>query len=271
MSNRSVIIISVYLNDTLAIVQEMFESLFNQSVKDFDIFVQQDGPIEQQLEQYLDTLYHEKKISFLAKRQENRGLAYSLNALIQRALDLEYTYIFRMDADDIALSYRIEHQRNYLNEHLEVDLLGGWIEEFNTDTNERKTIYYPQEHEAILKHMIKRNPMAHVTVTFRADFFRKYGLYDVMSSNEDFRLWVEAFDQGATFHNLQEILVKVRTNNAFYTRRKDKKRALEVMRIKCDATKRFGFGYKGYFYAMAHYLLFMAPGSLKQLIYKYFR
>jgi len=268
---KTALILSVYQNDPLEIVKETMDSLFAQSDCDFDIFVQSDGPITSKLSTYLDTLLLQKKIYSFHKRDKNRGLAYSLNELIHRVLSLKYDYIVRMDADDIAIPQRLQHQLNFLKVHPEVDVLGGWIEEFNTDSGETQCIHYPQEHDDILKHMLKRNPMAHVSVVFRSSFFERFGFYDSESKNEDFQLWVDAFDAGAQFHNLQEVLVKVRTNNAFYNRRKDKQRAIEVMKIKFQATRLFGFGVKGYFYAIAHYLLFMAPSFIKQFIYKFFR
>lgn len=271
MRNRSAVILSLYKNDTLAVVRETFESLFAQSVQNFDILVQEDGTISQTLDNYLQQLFDDNKIMLLQRREENFGLAYSLNELITYALHSKYTYIFRMDADDICTPKRIEDQTNFLNSHPEVDILGGWIEEFNTDTQQRQVIHYPEKHDDILHHMLKRNPMAHVTVAFRASFFQRFGFYDPNSKNEDFRLWVDAFEKGAHFHNLQKVLVQVRTNNAFYSRRRDNHRALEVMKIKFDASRRFNFGIKGYIYAVAHYLLFMAPGSIKQFIYKFFR
>lgn len=265
------VIVSVYKNDTLPVVKEMFRSLFEQSRKEFDILVQEDGRVDPELDAYLDALYRQKKIAHLGRRERNMGLAYSLNELVDLALTQDYAFLFRMDADDIAAPKRIEQQLDYLEAHPETDLLGGWIEEFNTDSGARQLITYPEDHDDILNHMVKRNPMAHVTVAFRAGFFRRFGHYDERSRNEDFRLWLEAFDKGARFHNLQEVLVYVRTNNAFYSRRKNRARAIEVMKIKFDATRRFGFGVKGYLYAIAHYLLFMAPGVIKQAVYKYFR
>jgi len=268
---RSVVILSVYKNDTLSIVKETFDSLFSQSTQSFDIFVQGDGPLTPNLESYLDTLYEEKKIKSLHERSENRGLAYSLNELIKRVLALEYEYIFRMDADDICSPDRIEHQLDYLDKHPEVDLLGGWIEEFNTDTKERRIVYYPENHNDIFNLLAKRSPIAHVTVAFRSSFFNKYGLYDVASQCEDLELWVRAFKKGAKMHNLQEVLVHVRTNNAFFTRRRNQKRALELWQIKVTATKQFKLGIKGYLFATAHYLVWMAPGPIKHFFYKYFR
>ncbi|WP_345976365.1 glycosyltransferase [Sulfurimonas sp. HSL3-7] len=268
---NAAMIVSVYKNDTLPVVKEMFQSLFVQSRKEFDILVQEDGRVDPELDAYLDALYRQKKITHLGKREQNMGLAYSLNELVEFALQQEYAFIFRMDADDIAVPKRIEQQLDYFKTHPETDILGGWIEEFNTDTGARQRISYPEYHDDILSHMVKRNPMAHVTVAFRTSFFRRFGHYDENSRNEDFRLWVEAFDKGARFHNLQEVLVYVRTNNAFYSRRKNRARAIEVMKIKFDATRRFNFGIKGYLYALTHYLLFMAPSVIKQVVYKYFR
>lgn len=271
MKNRTALLLSVYKNDTQAIVQECLDSIFEQTLQNFDIFIQSDGVINQELEQYLDMLTQENSVYSFHKRQENRGLAYSLNELIERVSLQDYDYIFRMDADDIMMPYRIEHQLNFLKSHPDIDVLGGWIEEFNTDTHERQCIQYSEYHREILEHMLKRNPMAHVSIAFKADFFKRFSLYNPHSKNEDFALWVDAFSQGAQFHNLQEVLVKVRTNNAFYSRRRDNTRALEVMKIKWRATKIFGFGVRGYLYAVAHYLLFMAPGPIKQFIYKIFR
>lgn len=271
MNKSAALILSLYKNDTLPIVQETFTSLFKQTEKNFDIFVQSDGLIDTQLENYLETLLKEKKIASFSKRVENKGLAYSLNELITRVLPLGYAYIFRMDADDICSPERIEHQLDYLNKHPEVDLLGGWIEEFNTDTNEKRVVHYPQNHQQIFALLARRSPMAHVTVTFRADFFERFGFYDEQSKCEDLELWVRAMQHGATFHNLQEVLVKVRTNNAFFTRRKNHQRALELWKIKVGATKQFKFGIKGHLYATTHYLVWMAPGPIKHFFYKHFR
>ena len=72
-------------------------------------------------------------------------------------------------------------------------------------------------------------------------------------------------------HCLPEVLVRVRTSNDFFARRKNIKRAKEVMALKFDATKSFGFGIKGYFYALAHFVLFLLPSGIKTILYKKLR
>ena len=270
--NEIVIILCTYENDTLEQFTEMFESLNQQTFKKFDIFVQQDGKIDNKLEDYLDYLKAIHKISYLGKRDLNKGFAYSLNELIKIIMMKEqYKYIVRMDSDDICVADRIFLQYSFMQENQNIDVCGGLIEEFNMDTNEKQIINYPENSKDILNNMYKRNSVAHVSAFFRKSYFEKVGLYDVSKLNEDYDLWIRGFENSCNFYNLQTVLVKVRTNNAFFNRRKNIKRAKEVMYLKFKLTKLFSFGLKGYIYAIAHFILFMSPGIIKQFIYKYFR
>jgi hypothetical protein len=113
--------------------------------------------------------------------------------------------------------------------------------------------------------------MAHVTVCFRNRFFDTIPAYNDKKLNEDFDLWICALKKGLVLHNLQEVLVEVRTSNAFFNRRRNIKRAWEVMLLKIDASRYFSFGLQGYVYALAHFVLFLSPSWLKQFIYKNLR
>ena len=74
------------------------ESILSQTYKDFDYYIQFDGAIDASVEVYLRGLKDERiKIS---ARSENKGLAYSLNELLQIFMPKGYEYIARMDADD---------------------------------------------------------------------------------------------------------------------------------------------------------------------------
>ncbi len=263
------IIISVYKNDTIPQLKEALESLYNQTMK-ADIFIQLDGIVPQEIESFLDQELHEGRITYLGKREENRGLAYSLNELLEVVLP-KYTYIARMDADDISAPDRIKKQINFLENHPDIIAVGGWIEEFNVDTGERQIVRYGETSEELKWNLAKRNPLAHVTICFRNSFFDKISFYDTEKRNEDYDLWIRAFEKGVRLHCLPEVLVYVRTSNAFFERRKDFARALEVMKLKIYATRRFGFGIKGYLYAMAHFVLFLLPSGMKRYLYKNLR
>ena len=266
---HSCVIMSVYQNDALPALQEALESLYNQTCK-ADIFIQLDGKVSEEVEYFLDEALRQKKIAYLGKREENRGLAYSLNELLRLVLP-KYTYIVRMDADDISVPDRIEKQVAFLETHPDVQAVGGWIEEFNVDTGERQIVRYGESHESLKANLAKRNPLAHVTICFRNTFFDTISFYDTDKKNEDYDLWIRAFEKGVRLQCLPEVLVYVRTSNAFFERRKDFRRAWEVMMLKCKATRMFGFGFRGYLYAVAHFVLFMSPGRLKRYLYKKMR
>ena len=270
--NKIAVIICVYKNDTFEQFNQMFESLEKQTLKNFDIFVQLDGKIKSDLYSYLDNLKNSSKIVYLGKREENKGFAYSLNELVNIVLESgQYKYIVRMDSDDICMIDRIEKQYKFMEKNPQIDVCGGWIEEFNIDDGSSQIIKYPEKNSEIIAHLAKRNPIAHVTTFLRADFFHKVGLYDKSKLNEDLDLWIRALAQGVLFYNIQEVLVKVRTSDDFFSRRKNFKRAVEVMQLKIIATKVFSFGIKGYIYAFLHFILFMSPSWLKSTIYKNLR
>ena len=270
--NKIAVILCVYQNDTCEYFRQMFKSLQNQTFKYFDIFIQQDGLISVELEDYLNELKKNNLITYLNKRNINKGFAYSLNELIKVVMQRnQYSYIARMDSDDICVPDRIKLQYEFMQNNTHIDICGGWIEEFNTDKQTKQIVKYPKNHDEILKHLRKRNPMAHVSILLKIDFFKKFGLYDTSKLNEDLDLWIRAFQAGAKFHNLQQVLVKVRTNNAFFHRRKNFKRAYEVMTLKIKATKIFSLGILGYIYAVLHFILFISPGWIKLIVYKKLR
>ncbi|HIP13596.1 MAG TPA: glycosyltransferase [Arcobacter sp.] len=262
-------IMSVYKDDKLSFLKEALSSLYNQTEKS-DIYIQLDGSVSEEIESFLNSGLADGKIKYLGKRDKNLGLSVSLNELLQIVLP-KYTYIVRMDADDISEETRIEKQVSFLESHHDIDAVGGWIEEFNMDTDERQVVRYGEYHDALKQNIMKRNPLAHVTICFRNSFFDTISSYDTTKLNEDYDLWIRAFKDDVKLHCLQEVLVKVRTSNDFFARRKNIKRAKEVMFLKFDATRTFGFGIKGYLYAVAHFVLFLSPSTVKRYLYKKMR
>lgn len=263
------IIMSVYKNDKQSEVKEALESLYHQTRK-ADIFIQQDGGLPYELSTYLENEFNKNRINYLGKRKENRGLAYSLNELLKIVIP-RYKYIVRMDADDISSKNRIAIQVDFLEKNKDIDAVGGWIKEFNITTKKTKVVFYYEKSEDIKLDLMKHNPIAHVTICFRNTFFDIIPQYDIRKSNEDLDLWIRALKKNMKLYNLQEVLVEVRTSIDFFKRRRNLKRALELMYLKFDATKHFKFGFKGYLYGIAHCLLFLAPVWIQVYVYRELR
>jgi len=145
------IIMSVYKNDKLEYLKESLNSLYEQTTK-ADIFIQEDGKLPEELETYIDNELEVENICYLGKRDENLGLASSLNELL-RMLIPKYKYIVRMDADDISVPTRVEKQVAFLEKNRDIQALGGWIEEFNIDINQKQIVRYGEYHDELKRNL----------------------------------------------------------------------------------------------------------------------
>jgi len=266
LKEKIAIILSVYKNDKLIYLQKAIESLSNENV---DILIQQDGIVSDKVAKYLDTLLMQKSIFYLGKRKENKGLAYSLNELIKFALQYNYHYIVRMDADDISIAGRIEKQYNFMQKNLEIDIVGGYIEEFSEEMEYQKIVRYPLVHDEMFKFFSKRVPLAHVTTMYRRSFFDKAGLYPTSSpTNEDTLMWMQGFKSGCKFANIPDILVKVRVSKKFFDRRGGIAKAWSDFKDRVLVIRTLGYNISSYFYAVVLFMVNIAPAKLKQFLYE---
>ena len=269
--NRIAVLLSVYRNDRPQSCLEALESLYDQS-EPVDIFLQIDGPVAPELEKLLDREKAEGRLVYLGKRSENLGLAASLNELLDRVMSAGYGYIARMDADDISLPDRFAKQSHYLEEHPDIDVVGGSIEEFTDDGGYRKIVRYPLEHEEMFRFFKKRVPLAHVTAMFRRSFFEKAGFYPTVApTNEDTLLWMKGFATGCRFANLPDVLVKVRVSKDFFSRRGGVQKAWSDFQNRLEVIRTLGYNWDAYFYAVAMLGVNLAPGFVKKILYKKLR
>ena len=264
---------SLYKNDRLDFVKLAVESILGQTYKDFDYYIQYDGPIHPEVDAYLSGLTDERvKIQC---REENKGLAYSLNELLRIVMPKGYDFIARMDADDISLPERFEKQLEYLKMHPEVDMVGGAINEIDENGEDRgKITRYPCSPEDCRVFFAKRNPVAHPTVMFGRSFFEKAGWEYPMDfvRNEDTRLWHEGYKHGCVIANLPDVLLHFRMTDAMFTQRRNGKafaKSQLVLRKIINRDLKFGFMANVYAYAM--YLLMISPSWLLKLAYRVLR
>ena len=273
MQNNLAVIMSLYKNDKIEFVKLAIESILNQTFKDFDYYIQFDGAIDENVEIYLSQLKDERvKIS---TRLENKGLAYSLNELLEIVKSKGYGYIARMDADDISMLDRFEKQIVYLESHFEVDMIGGAIHEIDEKGESRNKITsYPCHPEQCRVFFAKRNPVAHPTVMFKRSFFEKVGWKYPMDyeRNEDTRLWHEGYKHGCVIANLPDVLLHFRMTDAMFTQRRNGKAfAKSQLELRKMINKDLKFGFMANVYAYAMYVLMISPAWLLKLAYKVLR
>lgn len=186
-----------YLYDTLV-------SLTNQTYKNFIILAINDGSTDSSLKILTDYSKIEPRLKIISRK--NKKLIATLN----EGIDLTTTeYLARMDADDIALPCRLEHQLDYLKRN-NLDICGTWAQCFG---NSSKILKKPIDNDDIALYCLFYSPILHPTVIGKTEVFKlhKYDSEDLHV--EDRGLWSRLLVYGYKFGNVPEILVKYRVSN----------------------------------------------------------
>ena len=271
MNKQLCVIMSLYKNDKLEYLQLAVESILKQSYSKFDFYIQFDGAVKQECEHYLESLNDDRIKIF--KRNENKGLAHSLNDLLKIVLPQKYEYIARMDADDISLIDRFKKQISFLEKNKEVDIVGGAISEIDEFGKlKNKIINYPLTHTCCLIFFRKRDPLAHPAVMFRKTFFEKAGLYsEKHKKNQDTFLWHAGFKHGCIFANIDEVVLKFRVTINLFKRRGHLVNAFKFLIARIKVNHSLKYGLIGDLYTIAYFFLLISPSIIKKIAYKKLR
>lgn len=220
---RFSVVSSVYINDKPDDFRRALESITNrQTVPPSEVVLVVDGPVPEGIEKVLEEFCLSNTGLFkIVRFENNQGLGVALQKGVEIASN---EIIMRMDSDDIALPYRFEKQIKFMEEHPEVALCGGQIEEFiDYEDNIVGKRVVPCTNEAIREYMKSRCPFNHMTVAFRRSEILRVGNYQPWFWNEDYYLWLRMLLGGCVFANLPDTLVHMRAGRDMYTRRGGKK------------------------------------------------
>lgn len=269
------VILPVYKNDKVSYLALAIESIAFQTYKDFHIFIGVDGPVDTDINDYLNIIEEQNKVSII-RFKENRGLACVLNDLLDICFKEGYQYIARMDADDISENSRFEKQMAYLEKYPEIDVVGGAIKEIDEDGNGRnKTIIYPETPEECRAFFAKRNPHAHPAVLFRKSFFDKLNgkkYRPEYRQNQDTMLWYDGMMVGTQHANIPDVVLNFRMTNAMFKKRRNgwafaKKQFKDRLMINKD----LGYGFGADVYGFAMFCMLVSPVWVKKIAYRIFR
>lgn len=137
-----------------------------------------------------------------------RQLSFSLTLGLHHA---RAPLIARMDADDIAYSFRLERQLSFLERHPDVVAVGSACDlvDLNGAVVGRRD--FPTTDASIRKRLRTRTPLCHPTVMFRREAVEAAGGYLGNLHAEDFDLWLRlANDPKARFANLPDACIAYR-------------------------------------------------------------
>ena len=207
---------SVYKNDKSEYLIQCFESIKNATIAPTEIILVKDGYIPKELSETIEEWKNKLPIT-LVGYEENKGLAQALNYGLNY---VKTDIVARMDSDDIIYPDRFEKQLKYLEQHTDVVLLSGYIDEFNVDPNViESTRKVPLENDEIKLYLKHRNAFNHMSVMFKKTAIMESGGYQEVPYFEDYDLWIRVVQNGYSVANIPEKLVKARIGNDMIGRR----------------------------------------------------
>ena len=266
------VLMSVYKSEKGEFLDRSLQSVWDdQTRKPEQIVLIEDGAIPEELELIIDNFQLRVNASGVAKMvvvklPVNGGLTKALNAGIKHVTgDL----IARMDSDDISAPQRFELQEKFLRENLEIDILGGSMQEFDDEHECLNVRHYPLTHEDACKYIVKACPLAHPAVMMRRRIFDEGLHYDERyRMSQDIKLWYDAILAGYRMANLQEIILYFRQQGDVF-RRRSRVKAWNEFKIYMNGIYRMhGLFTLAYRYPIARYVFRNLPPSLVKKIYE---
>ncbi len=164
-------IITVYKNDKLEFFKQAVESILKQDCgfENINIYLGIDGELLDETANYIES--NKEQFYHIVQNESNKGLAFTLNRLIEILEDEEF--VFRMDSDDICKNDRVSKQVAFMEQHKNISIIGGAIEEFGEDGVVKMTRTYPKTTKEAKQFIAKASIFAHPAVCFRKTFFEK--------------------------------------------------------------------------------------------------
>jgi glycosyltransferase involved in cell wall biosynthesis len=221
------VVMSVF-NAELYLV-EAIESILNQTYKNFEFIIINDGSSDSSLEiinKYSDV---DRRIRLISR--ENKGLPFSLNEALSLA---NGCYIARMDADDISLPNRLIEQVYFMEENPEIGISGSWAEVFR-DGVTKSILKHPKNDASLRVKLLFSVCFVHPSVMIRKSVLSKHELtYDESYvTAQDYELWGR-ISKYTKMGNIQKVLLRYREVADSLTLKTESKLQLESKYLRIE-------------------------------------
>ena len=187
-------VVAPVYNVPIPILKEAVESVLNQTFRDFEFIIVDDGASEE-CGNYLESLTDERVR--IIHNLENLGTTKSLNIGFRAA---QGKYIARMDADDVCMPERFQRQFDFMERHPNAIVCGTRVEMIGDCSGTSGELIPDMETYRI--RAVFRNPGPfHPTAFFNREQLLRYDLaYDEsLVCSQDYGLYVEIAKHGDVF------------------------------------------------------------------------
>lgn len=190
------------INKDNSFLDKAIQSILDQTFKDFEFIIIANG-CDDDLWLKLNDI---NDVRVVLHRLTLGGFAFALNYGISVSRG---KYIARMDADDIAHCERLDKQYRFMQEHLDIDVLGtscSFIDELDCIIVNREFKIFT-ENKAIRNCLPYRNPIVHASMLIKRELLLRVGGYKYGLMSEDHELFIRlSRDSTVNFANLDTVL-----------------------------------------------------------------
>lgn len=251
------VVMGVYNERNREQLELAIESILSQTLEELEFLICDDGS-EGSCREMLEEICGRDGRIRLLRHERNLGLAAALNTCLSHA---QGKYIARMDGDDISKPERLQRQKEYLESHPGIALVGcgaEMIDEKGT-WGERHLIADPDR-----KDFLFGSPFMHPTIMMRREVFDRLGGYcteDFALRTEDYELFMRMYEMGERGHNMPELLFCYREDRNSYARRKYRYRLREY-EVRKRGFRRLGISAGNRKYIIKPLIAGLIPGWL---------
>lgn len=228
------VVMSIYNGERY--LREAIKSILNQTWKDFEYIVVDDGSTDSSLA-ILQSIKDER-LRIIAN-ETNLGQTRCLNRGLQLARG---QYIARQDADDLSLPARFEQQVAFLDTRPEIGLLGTCVIKIDESGQKQKRHLTCVTNVEIQRSLLLSNQFVHGSVMFRRSCLEKVGSYDERYRlAQDYDLWLRMAEWYEVY-NLKEPLYlwRMHAQSISSSRRTDQDRYAEAILAEAIARRNQG-------------------------------
>jgi len=245
---------------------ESLESISN--TETVDVVVVDDGseikPNQKELKDQFPYIHN----IIVLSNENNRGIEAVLNDGLRYIKEHDYKYIARLDCGDLCREQRFKYQKEYLDNHSNVDLVGGWVSFVDLSGKELFVFRPETAPEKIGKQMYISNQFTHPAIMFRTEAIEQMGYYPTnYPAAEDYAYFFRFVTKLRTA-NIPEILIDYEINPAGISLSKRKKQIASRLRVILD---NFDFSLYAIYGLVRNTMLYFLPYSVIEALKSCFK
>jgi glycosyltransferase involved in cell wall biosynthesis len=255
------VITSVYNGE--AFFDRAVPSILNQSYDAFEWVIVDDGSTDNTPEILKRLSKADKRV-----RVEYPGRLGHVRALNYAIEIAKGEYIVRQDFDDVSFKDRIRSQVDFLDNHADFGLVGGYYIVKGPGLTERFVRMPPISHESIVRSMASHIPFAHTVVAFRKEAWKQAGGYPELDDIEDLSLWITFAKLGWKLANLPDILGEhwVHAESYWHRHYKYSVRQRKLAAVQLQAIRELGLPSWMMIYPASRFFYGLLPSGLRRAI-----